>query len=94
MGTGEGIPLTFNETTHPAVLVQRIDQLTQERDDYILKQKVWEDANDELRSQHIWDQRRIRALEAQLAFALETLETVETVIGERFATANRKVEHG
>lgn len=31
----------------------RIRELEAERDDYILKQKVWEQANDELRSENI-----------------------------------------
>jgi len=38
--------------THDAAL-RRIAALEQERDDYILKQKVWEEANDELRSDNI-----------------------------------------
>ena len=41
-------------------LGDRIVALTSERDDYILKQKVWEAANEELRSEHI---RLRRALE-------------------------------
>ena|ERR1700743_2964972 len=36
-----------------AIAKRRIVALEQERDDYILKQKVWEEANDELRSEHI-----------------------------------------
>jgi hypothetical protein len=38
-------------------LGDRIVALTKERDDYILKQKVWEAANDEFRSEHIRFQR-------------------------------------
>lgn len=34
-------------------LLIRVKVLTAERDDYILKQKVWEGANDELRSENI-----------------------------------------
>lgn len=34
-------------------LLIRVKVLTNERDDYILKQKVWEQANDELRSENI-----------------------------------------
>lgn len=36
-----------------AIAKRRIIALEQERDDYILKQKVWEEANDELRSENI-----------------------------------------
>lgn len=33
--------------------IERISALEQERDDYILKQKVWEDENLSLRTQHL-----------------------------------------
>jgi hypothetical protein len=42
-----------NEISEQKRLGDRIVALTKERDDYILKQKVWEGANDELRSAHI-----------------------------------------
>jgi uncharacterized coiled-coil DUF342 family protein len=44
----------------------RIRALTSERDDYILKQKVWEEANDELRSAHIELHRQVRKLKKAL----------------------------
>lgn len=47
----------------------RVKDLTQERDDYILKQRVWEGANAELRSAHLSDQRKVKALEAVLGMS-------------------------
>jgi hypothetical protein len=52
-GFGEG--LWFN------AMADRIEALLIERDDYILKQKVWEEANDELRTAHIAITRRHQA---------------------------------
>ena len=43
----------MTEVSEQQRLGDRIVALTKERDDYILKQKVWEAANDELRSTHI-----------------------------------------
>ena len=45
---------------------ERIHALTAERDAYILKQKVWEEANDELRSADIVLRRQITTLEQQV----------------------------
>lgn len=50
-------------------LGDRIVALTAERDDYILKQKVWEAANNELRSEHI----RLCKHNEQILRALEIL---------------------
>jgi chromosome segregation ATPase len=43
-------------------LRDRVKALTAERDDYILKQKVWEGANEELRSESIRLNRKIAQL--------------------------------
>lgn len=45
-------------------LLIRVKVLTAERDDYILKQKVWEKANEELRSENIRLNRAPQASEA------------------------------
>ena len=55
------------------LLLRHAEALEDERDAYILKQTAWESANDELRSQHISDKRRIEALEQQRDRAVELL---------------------
>ncbi len=52
-----------------SVQAERIRALTAERDAYILKQKVWEEANDELRSANI-------ALRRQVDILLENLQRI------------------
>jgi hypothetical protein len=49
--TADHLPQLSNAETES--LCVRIVELTKERDDYILKQQTWENANDELRSEHI-----------------------------------------
>lgn len=54
---------------------ERIHALTAERDAYILKQKVWEEANDELRSADIVLRRQIDKLREALQNIFENPTT-------------------
>lgn len=65
-GTGEldvFIPGWRERSSVLTAALARVHALTKERDDYILKQKVWESANDELRSEHIKLKREIDDLQ-------------------------------
>lgn len=61
----------MTEVSEQKRLGDRIVALTAERDEYIIKQEVWEAANDELRCAHIRMIARIRDLEEGLRHVRE-----------------------